>query len=95
MGDQIFLYYIGWSNRLDVPYHNNLGLAISNDGGRPFSKFSEGPVFSTSSEEPGYIGTISVMEDGGSFIGGIFHVEIGLKLMGGWNHSMTLNMQPL
>ena len=69
VGDDIFLYYIGWSNRLDVPYHNNLGLAISKDGGQSFSKYSEGPVFSTSSEEPGYIGTISVMDIGESFIG--------------------------
>ena len=65
----IFLYYIGWSVRKDVPYHNNLGLMISKDGGRNFQKFSEGPIFSTSYKEPGYIGTISVLYDEGIFKG--------------------------
>jgi len=57
------LYYIGWSNRKDVPYHNNLGLAISNDNGETWRKFSQGPVLSTSSAEPGYVGTIAVLKE--------------------------------
>lgn len=56
-----YLYYIGWSTRHDVPYHNNLGLAISRDQGATWEKFSEGPVFHTSHLEPGYIGTIDVI----------------------------------
>ena len=61
VGDEIFLYYVGWSNRIDVPYHNSLGLAISKDKGASFQKFSDGPIFSTSANEPGYIGTISII----------------------------------
>jgi hypothetical protein len=60
-----FLYYIGWSRRIDVPYHNNLGLAISEDNGESWRKFSEGPVFSTSIEEPGYIGTAEIIIENG------------------------------
>lgn len=56
-----YLYYIGWSRRIDVPYHNNLGLAISNDGGSTWKKFSNGPVFHTSYKEPGYIGTVGIL----------------------------------
>ena len=60
-----YLYYIGWSRRIDVPYHNNLGLAISYDDGKNWEKFSEGPIFHTNSLEPGYIGTVDIMiEDG-------------------------------
>lgn len=55
-----YLYYIGWSRRLDVPYHNNLGLAISEDGIK-WEKYSDGPIFHTSSEEPGYIGTVGIL----------------------------------
>lgn len=55
-----YLYYIGWSRRLDVPYHNNLGLLISRDG-ENWSKYSDGPVFSTSYKEPGYIGTCNIL----------------------------------
>jgi hypothetical protein len=58
---QKYLYYIGWSNRTDVPYHNTLGLAISDNGER-WKKISTGPIFGTSYKEPGYIGTISVFE---------------------------------
>ena len=60
-----FLYYIGWSNRVDVPYFNTIGLAISEDNGETYKKFSNGPVFGCSYKEPGYTGTISIMiEDG-------------------------------
>jgi len=62
VNDQKYLYYIGWSNRIDVPYHNNLGLAISSDQGQTWTKFSDGPIFSTSYKEPGYIGTISIIK---------------------------------
>jgi hypothetical protein len=56
-----YLYYIGWSLRVDVPYHNNLGLAISHDNGNTWEKYSKGPVLSTSHLEPGYIGTVSIL----------------------------------
>lgn len=61
IGTAKYLYYIGWSNRIDVPYHNCLGLAISTDDGNTWQKVSDGPVFNTSRNEPGYIGTISVL----------------------------------
>jgi predicted GH43/DUF377 family glycosyl hydrolase len=64
-----YLYYIGWTNRKDVPYHNSIGLAISDDGGTTWEKFSKGPVFSTSYKEPGFVGTISVVYDGNIFHG--------------------------
>ena len=64
-----YLYYIGWTNRLDVPYHNTLGLAISNDGGNNWNKFSEGPIFGTSYKEPGYTGTISIIKKDKLFYG--------------------------
>lgn len=56
-----YLYYIGWSVRADVPYHNSLGLMISEDAGLTYRKFSRGPVLSTSWREPGYVGTISIL----------------------------------
>ena len=56
-----YLYYIGWTNRKDVPYFNTLGLAISENNGKTFSKFSTGPVFGCSHREPGYVGTIKIL----------------------------------
>lgn len=56
-----YLYYIGWSNRKDVPYFNTIGLAISEDNGNTFTKFSSGPIFGCSYKEPGYTGTIKIL----------------------------------
>jgi len=56
-----YLYYVGWSKRLDVPYWNSIGLATSKDDGRSWQKYSEGPIFSTSALEPNFIGTICVI----------------------------------
>jgi hypothetical protein len=58
-----YLYYIGWSLRKDIPYHNALGLAISKDGGLNWIKYSEGPIFNSCSQEPGFVGTAKVFKD--------------------------------
>jgi hypothetical protein len=60
-----YLYYIGWSLRQDVPYHNNLGLAISHNNGNVWVKYSKGPIFHTSYEEPGFIGTVEILIENG------------------------------
>ena len=62
-----YLYYIGWSLRQDVPYHNTLGLAISYDAGSTWYKHSTGPVFSSCTKEPGFIGTAKVFNNGGDW----------------------------
>jgi hypothetical protein len=58
-----YMYYIGWSRRIDVPYHNTLGVAISEDGVN-WEKLSDGPVMSSSILEPGYIGTVEIKKFG-------------------------------
>lgn len=60
-----FLYYVGWSKRKDVPYHNSLGLAISYDDGNSWYKFSEGygPILSNSFKEEGFIGTVGILRE--------------------------------
>lgn len=57
-----YLYYIGWSLRKDVPYHNTLGLAISTDNGISWKKYSEGPIFNSCALEPGFIGTAKIIK---------------------------------
>jgi hypothetical protein len=58
-----YLYYIGWSLRKDVPYHNTLGLAISHNSGITWKKYSDGPIFNSSALEPGFIGTAKVFKN--------------------------------
>ena len=60
-----YLYYIGWSVRHTVPYHNAIGLAISDDGGKTFKKFAEGPIFDVTYNEPYFTGTSCVLLDNG------------------------------
>lgn len=56
-----YMYYVGWSKRIDVPYWNSTGLAISMDGGETWKKYSHGPVFSSNNSEPDFIGTVEVI----------------------------------
>lgn len=55
-----YMYYVGWSKRIDVPYNNSTGLAISKDNGITWEKYSEGPVFGNCANEPGFVGTVDV-----------------------------------
>ena len=64
-GDEKYLYYIGWTVRRTVPFHNSIGLAISKDGGRSFERFSEGPLFGSTYREPYFNGTSCVLVENG------------------------------
>lgn len=59
-GDDVYLYYIGWSVKLSVPLDNHTGLAISRDGGTTFDKF-DGPVLGKSIYDPYFTGTCYVL----------------------------------
>jgi len=61
-----YMYYVGWSKRVDVPYWNSTGLAISKDNGVTWEKYSEGPIFGSNPKEPGFIGTVEVIRKGPS-----------------------------
>ncbi|GAB4249284.1 MAG: hypothetical protein Kow0079_01840 [Vicingaceae bacterium] len=58
-----FLYYIGWTTRGSVPYHNAVGLAISDDEGNSFKKIGEGPIITTNYKEPYFSGTSFVIKE--------------------------------
>jgi predicted GH43/DUF377 family glycosyl hydrolase len=61
--NQKWLYYIGWTTRGTIPYHNSIGLAASDDGGKSFKKFAEGPIFGLTYKEPYFSGTICVIKE--------------------------------
>ncbi len=52
VGSCKFLYYIGWNPQVSVSYRLSIGLAISEDNGTSFRKYSNGPVRDRSSHEP-------------------------------------------
>lgn len=71
--EQVWMYYIGWTQRKDVPYQNSIGLAISYDGGETFKKARPlnggppGPVLGTDINEPFFTGTSCVEYFNGMF----------------------------
>lgn len=50
--DKIYMYYIGWNPQVTVSYRLSIGLAISNDNGLTFIKYSNAPICDRSLEEP-------------------------------------------
>src|SRR4051812_3718551 len=47
-GDLLRLYYIGWNVTSTVPYRLSIGVAISDDNGKTFQRYSQGPVIDRS-----------------------------------------------
>ena len=54
-GDDLWMYYIGWSelSGRHARYQNEIGLAVSKDGGETFERMFEGPIMGRSPHEPG------------------------------------------
>jgi len=60
--DLVYLYYVGWGRRKDVPYHNLAGLAYSDNNGCSFKKFA-GPILTPTFSEPYFNGTSCVIKE--------------------------------
>lgn len=51
-GGEMRAYYAGWTRCESVPFNVAIGCAVSDDGGKTFSKLGKGPVLSYSPDEP-------------------------------------------
>jgi hypothetical protein len=56
-GDDVWVYYAGWTRCESVPFNAAIGLAISRDNGKTFVRIGKGPVLSYSFDEPFVIGS--------------------------------------
>ena len=61
--NQILLYYIGWNLGTSVPFRNAIGLAISNDGGDNFKKYSKAPILDRSLYDTCFVASNCVFEE--------------------------------
>lgn len=52
MGDEVWMYYVGWQLGISFTYTLAIGLAISHDNGKTFERAYEGPIFDRSKDEP-------------------------------------------
>jgi predicted GH43/DUF377 family glycosyl hydrolase len=50
--NEVFLYYVGWTRSIGVPYHHAIGLATSRDDGASFERFGKGPIVTRTPNEP-------------------------------------------
>ncbi|HLA56783.1 MAG TPA: hypothetical protein VK623_11810 [Flavobacterium sp.] len=51
-GDKLYMYYIGWNPQVTVSYRLSIGLAVSDDNGLTFTRYSEGPICDRNANEP-------------------------------------------
>lgn len=51
-GNEVWLYYNGWNKKVTTPYHNAIGVAVSTDEGKTFTRRFEGPVIDRTPLEP-------------------------------------------
>jgi len=65
--DLLYMYYTGWNIAVDTPYRLSIGLAISNDGGLNFKKYSNGPIMERSIYDPAYCCTPYVLKIDGKW----------------------------
>jgi len=63
MNNRVFLYYVGWYRGSSLPYHNAVGLAVSDDGGMTFNKMYEGPILDRAPDEPFSMGAVYILND--------------------------------
>jgi len=64
-GGRKYLFYIGWSPAVTVPYRNAVGLAVSDDGGLSFERLFEGPIVDRTRHEPFFTASpFALIEDG-------------------------------
>lgn len=61
VGDETFLYYIGWNRGVTVPFRNSIGLARASAFG-DLSRVFEGPILDRTPLEPHFVASCFVME---------------------------------
>lgn len=66
--NKYYMYYIGWSIKKNVDYHNSIGLAVSNDCTN-FKKLFDGPIIAQSKFDPIFCGTMGIFKSKGKLHG--------------------------
>jgi hypothetical protein len=65
--DSVLGYIGGWSRRVSVSVETSIGLAISHDNGLTFSRIGNGPVLTSSLNEPFLVGDPFVSISGSTY----------------------------
>jgi predicted GH43/DUF377 family glycosyl hydrolase len=65
--DKILGYIGGWSRRVSVSIETSIGLAVSDDNGLTFKRIGDGPVLTSSLNEPFLVGDPFVAKFGNTY----------------------------
>jgi len=65
--DKLFGYVGGWNRRVTVSVDGSIGVAVSEDNGLTFQRIGDGPVLTSSVNEPFLVGDPFVLECDGEF----------------------------
>lgn len=65
--EKIYLYYIGFQLGVKVPYYMFCGLAISDDNGETFQRYSKAPILDRCEDELFARCGVNVLEDDGKY----------------------------
>lgn len=63
----LWMYYVGWNVPATVSYHLSIGLAISEDRGATWKRYSQGPIMGRSPQEPFFVTTPCVLKEGNAW----------------------------
>lgn len=63
-GELLYLYYIGWKRQQDVPFRNAIGVAVSKDQGKTYSKHSNVPILERNIHDPAFVASCDILKDG-------------------------------
>lgn len=67
--NKVYMYYIGWNKGDPEPlFRSGIGLAISNDNGTTFKKYSQGPILDRNVIDPLLVSAPTVMKLGERYI---------------------------
>ena len=81
-GEEIRVYYAGWTRCESVPINGAIGIAISRDEGESFIRLGDGPVLSYSPDEPFMLGSPRIRKFGGKWYLWYVSGKIWLKTEG-------------
>ncbi len=61
--NKLLVFYTGWNQRLTIPYHNAIGVAVSHDNGLTLERLYDGPILDKTLLEPYLAVTPSVLKE--------------------------------
>lgn len=87
--ERLYLYYVGWQLGVKVRYYLFMGLAVSEDGGESFQRFSQTPILDRGDGEIFVRSAANVIRDGDRwrmwYIAGSHWIEVGGKQVPTYN----------